>query len=311
MPRTSIIIPTHNRATLLQAAINSAQKAGRDVQVVVVDDASTDETAAICRNLNGIKYLRLERNVGLARARNVGIRNSSGEFVAFLDDDDQRLPGSVDKQEELLSRNESVSFVYGKVLIADPVTYKLTGKSRPRECPVGDIFWLLCAGNFIYVPSVLARKRSVEAIGMFDPDPGLRGTEDWDAWIRLAENSDVDALDEPVAIYRDFSPMSGQMSSNRPRMCNSTARTLSKALRSPRALAAGTEKSAKLWADCINGLWENLVSEGHLALSTRRYRYAAQNFIAAARLNPQRATRVTSLARFIGDAVGALKNEER
>ena len=215
---------------MLQGAIISAQNAGRDVEVIVVDDASTDATESIYKCLSGIKYLRLEKNVGQACARNVGIANSNAEYLAFLDDDDLRLPGSIDKQVEILSRHEGAGFIYGKVLTAAPDTCNPTGESRPKDCPDGDIFWRLLSGNFIYTPSVLVRKRSFEAVGMFDPDPGLRGTEDWDAWIRLAASYTVRAIDEPVAIYRDFSPTSGQTSSNRPRMCRASARTLAKAL---------------------------------------------------------------------------------
>ncbi|MDQ5836983.1 MAG: glycosyltransferase, partial [Acidobacteriota bacterium] len=98
MPSVSVIIPTHNRPRLLPRAVESAHAAGEDVEVVIVDDASTDETAEVCRGLAGVKYIRLERNQGVAGARNVGLLASGGEYVAFLDDDDLRLPGSLDLQ---------------------------------------------------------------------------------------------------------------------------------------------------------------------------------------------------------------------
>jgi glycosyltransferase involved in cell wall biosynthesis len=73
MPSVSIIIPTCNRPQLLPRAVESARAAGTDVEIIVVDDASHDETAAVCARLSGIKYIRLERNQGVAGARNVGI----------------------------------------------------------------------------------------------------------------------------------------------------------------------------------------------------------------------------------------------
>src|SRR5258708_2921989 len=93
MPDVSVIIPTHNRPHILPRAVESARNAGRNVELIVVDDASTDDTAKICRALQGIKYIRLEQNQGVAGARNVGLLASSSEYIAFLDDDDLRLPG--------------------------------------------------------------------------------------------------------------------------------------------------------------------------------------------------------------------------
>ena len=105
MPDVSIIIPTHNRPHLLPRAVESAQRAGRDVEVILVDDASTDATAKVARSLHGIKYIRLEHNEGVAGARNLGILASRADYIAFLDDDDLRLPGSLDAQVEALKEN--------------------------------------------------------------------------------------------------------------------------------------------------------------------------------------------------------------
>ena len=95
MAKVSLIIPTFNRPQLLPRCVESALRAGRDVEVVVVDDASADRTASVCEGLRGIRYVRLERNQGVAGARNVGLLASTCDYVAFLDDDDLRLPGSL------------------------------------------------------------------------------------------------------------------------------------------------------------------------------------------------------------------------
>jgi glycosyltransferase involved in cell wall biosynthesis len=86
--RTSIIITTYSRPKLLPRAVESALASGADVEVIVVDDASTDATADVCKKLNGIKYIRLDENQGTARARNIGIEASSGDYISFHDDDD-------------------------------------------------------------------------------------------------------------------------------------------------------------------------------------------------------------------------------
>src|SRR5258707_4639971 len=119
MPSASIIIPTHNRPQLLRRAVESARAAGTDVEVVVVDDASVDETAMVCRELAGIEYIRLDRIQGVAGARNVGILGSSSEYIAFLDDDDLRLPGSLDLQTTMLAADPEAGLVCGAMLIAD------------------------------------------------------------------------------------------------------------------------------------------------------------------------------------------------
>src|SRR5215471_9318658 len=105
MVTVSIIIPTHGRPALLPRAVESARAAGTDVEIIVVDDASTDDTANVCKSLPDIKYVRVERNQGVAGARNIGILVSSGRYVAFLDDDDLRLPGSLDAQLAALEAN--------------------------------------------------------------------------------------------------------------------------------------------------------------------------------------------------------------
>lgn len=289
MPRTSIIIATHNRAAMLRTAIESAKQAGSDVEVIVVDDASTDGTAAMCRELTGIVFIPLDRNVGVGRARNVGIAKSTGEFVAFLDDDDRRLEGSIDKQADQLARDESLGFVYGQAHVGDPERCLPTGEIRPPRCPSGDIFWELLKGNFIYVPCVLVRRRCLDEVGLFDP--GVQTTEDWDLWIRLAERYAAGVIEEPVAIFRNFRPSSGQLSSNRPQMCRASSNTLIKALNSRRAQEATPETRKQLRSDYMNMLFDMLITEGRNALSRRSLRYALRNYLTAIRINPARARR--------------------
>src|SRR6185503_15732364 len=101
MPRTSVIIATRNRCTLLPRAVDSARDAGNDLEIVIVDDASEDQTADVCAKLSestDIRYVRCKARLGVGGARNVGLISSTAPYVTFLDDDDVRLPGSLDKQ---------------------------------------------------------------------------------------------------------------------------------------------------------------------------------------------------------------------
>src|SRR5438045_2001096 len=106
MPQVSIVITTYNRAQLLQRAIESARQAGSDLEMIVVDDCSTDETPEVCAKLRDIRYVRLNANGGLANTRNTGIAESSSELVTFLDDDDLRLPNLLDKQLQALTADD-------------------------------------------------------------------------------------------------------------------------------------------------------------------------------------------------------------
>lgn len=284
MSRVSIIIPTHNRAALLPRAIESAKASGTDVEVIVVDDASTDATREVCGRTEGIRYLRLDHNSRLARARNAGIMASSAEFVAFLDDDDLRLPGSIDKQLQLLSAHPDASFVYGRVHLVGADDKRRDDRPHPPELFTGDIFWQLLEGNFIQVASVLVRRKCIEDIGLFDPT--LDGVEDWDAWIRLAEAHQVLAVTEPVAVYRVANLNSRQMSSNRLAMSRNSARVQARRLKLPRALAQSKAYRKSIRKRYLNSISRWLVGDARSELEHRHYRRALQYTLASVRYAP-------------------------
>lgn len=289
MARISVIIPTHNRATLLLRAAESALAAGKEIEAIIVDDASTDETPRVCSRLAGIQYLRLERNEGLAAARNAGIRASSADYLAFLDDDDVRLPGSLDRQISVLEEEPAAALCYGRVQFAAARDGRLTGEVRPRKLHRGDIFWRLLAYNFIYVPSVLVRRRSLFEVGLFEL--GLEGVEDWYLWLRLAERQPVVTMEEAVAIYRLADCESGQMTSNQARMSAASEKAREKAFCLARVVEAPTKEPIAL-----ERLWRNLRSdrliwEASSTLVEGKPRLALTKLIEALRLNPMRASR--------------------
>jgi glycosyltransferase involved in cell wall biosynthesis len=134
-PSVSVVITSYNRSHLLPRAIESAQCAGKNLEVIVVDDCSSDDTPEVCAQIPDTRYVRLSANRGLANARNVGIAESSAEFIAFLDDDDLRLPGSLDKQLRAISADERIALCYGQALIGDARRQLPTGEIYPLECP--------------------------------------------------------------------------------------------------------------------------------------------------------------------------------
>lgn len=211
MPLTSIIIPTHARPHLLPRAVESARRAGSEIEIVVVDDGSTDETSAVCASLQGITYVRLEQRRGVGSARAAGIAASSGTYISFLDDDDARLPGSIDRQRTILDQHPDAALVYGQIYRATQGLEIDQRRVAPPVFPTGDVYWTLLGGNFIPSGTVLVRRSAVESVG------GLRGdaapADDWDLWLRISERYPIAALPEPVSVYREPTLWSQQGSS--------------------------------------------------------------------------------------------------
>lgn len=236
MPKVSVIIATHSRPNLLPRAVESAKNAGSDVEVIVVDDASTDETAAVCREMSGINYVRLERNQRTAGARNVGIMNSSSPYISFLDDDDWRLPDSLDGQVRLLDGDPEIGLVYGRYLFADQNGNVTDEAAIPAVCPQGDVFWQIIRQNPIGCLTAVFRKSCLSSVGLLDQT--IPGTDDLDLWIRIAEIYKVAAVEEPVAVWRKPTAESGQGSSNFVKLYSQTIRTFKKKWsKLPRAIA--------------------------------------------------------------------------
>jgi len=210
--KVSVIIATHSRPHLLRRAVESARLAGGDVEVVVVDDASTDETAEVCGRLPGIRCVRIDRNQRVAGARNIGILSSAAEYITFLDDDDCRLPGSLDAQAAVLDSRPDVGLVYGRALIAGQQGDVVGVYPEMPNCPEGDVFWDLLGANFICCHAAVFRKSCLLKVGMLDAD--IPGIDDWDLWVRISEIYPVASVDKPVSVWRRSTFGSNQGSSN-------------------------------------------------------------------------------------------------
>jgi glycosyltransferase involved in cell wall biosynthesis len=240
MSSVSVVITTYNRPQFLKRAVQSALQAGPDLEVIVVDDCSTDKTPDVCAELADVRYIKLSTNQGLAHARNVGVAESSSEFIAFLDDDDLRLPDSLEKQLCKMMAEERIALCYARALIGDARRQLPTGEIYPSECPQGDIFWELLENNFIPMPTVLVRKSALLELGGFNT--ALPLVEDWDMWLRISESFLVAAVEEPVAIHRKADADSNQMSSNSSALCKQAIHVQQMALARTRA---GTAVSTK------------------------------------------------------------------
>jgi glycosyltransferase involved in cell wall biosynthesis len=287
MSIVTVVITTYNRAQFLQRAIQSALQAGPDLEVVVVDDCSTDETSELCAQLANIRYVRLSANQGLANARNVGIAESSSEFIAFLDDDDLRLPGSLDKQLDRMLADERIALCYGQALIGDARRQLPTGEIYPGRCPRGDVFWELLEHNFIPMPSMLARKSVLLKVGGFNTTLTL--IEDWDLWLRISERFLVEAVEEPVAIHRKANAHSGQMCSNAGALCKEAFRVQQMALGRTRAQNAARAKRRHVESKLRDRAYEVLMAGATDLIHNGDTRSARSMLIDAFHFRPFRA----------------------
>jgi hypothetical protein len=289
MVTTSVIIPTHDRPQLLVRAVESARTAGADVEVIVVDDASTDETAAVCRELKGIKYVRLERNQGVAGARNVGILVSTGKYVAFLDDDDLRLPGSLDSQAAALDANPESGFVCGAMIMAGQ-EFQPTGEVLLPNHGGGDVFWELLELDFPVMPlSTLIRKECFLRVGLLNQRLG--GIDDWDIFVRIADRYPALVIDQPIGVYRQPTPSSAQGSSSQATQLLRAIRHQLTLLRLPKASGATASKRRAVRRRAINRCADTLLWSAAAQLIGGEYPAVCQNVLGALRLNPLRALR--------------------
>ena len=204
-PLVSVIIPTYNRADYLKLALKSVmEQTYKKIEVIVTDDGSTDNTAEVVTSFNDtrIKYF-YQKNTGLpAAARNLGLREASGEYIAFLDDDDMWLPEKLELQVGYLREHSKYHLVYSNAWIIDEngVWDGLLLKSESFK--EGGIFEELVKTNFIPQLTVLMKRKVFENIGFLNEDSSLIATEDYEYWLRVALHYKIGFVKEPLAMYR-------------------------------------------------------------------------------------------------------------
>ena len=283
MATASIIITTHNRPHLLPRAVKSARESGKDVEIVVVDDASSDKTAEVCKSLSNINYVRVERNQGVAGARNIGLVASSGEYLNFLDDDDTRMPGSLDQQLGILESETQAGLIYGQAFYGDQEGNP-TDRFYPAECPQGDLFWQLLCRNFIPSGAAVFRRSCLSRVGLLDDS--IAGLDDWDLWVRIAEVYPIVALEVPVITWRRSSPASGQGTSNAAQMVSLSVLQFRRWMNLPRAQATSRHTKRSLWHAFSENMAEHLIWESARALRSAQVGQALKSLATLPRLYP-------------------------
>jgi glycosyltransferase involved in cell wall biosynthesis len=202
MPTVSVVIPTHNRDRFLKAAIQSVlNQTFQDFELIVVDDASTDRTVEVVQSFADprITYIRHETNKGGAAARNNGIRNASGKYIAFLDDDDEWMKDKLRLQVHLIDRSpDKVGLIYTGYEVVD----RDTGRVRRVNIPTkrGDLSSELLLHNCLgSTSSALLKRNCLKNAGLFDE--ALPSFQDYDLWIRISRRYHFDYIELPLFKY--------------------------------------------------------------------------------------------------------------
>ena len=194
-PLVSVIIPTHNRRKLLERALDSVfSQTWSALEVVVVDDASTDDTPNYLETLRAEKenltVVRNETSQGAAKSRNIAIKNSTGEFITGLDDDDYWLPQRIEELMNAFNDGFSAVCSYDRMV----TNTKERVWKKPEVITLDDLLYYNRVGN-----QVLTKKEYLEAVGGYDES--LPSAQDYDLWIRLAKKfGPVKTVQEPLQV---------------------------------------------------------------------------------------------------------------
>lgn len=205
LPKVSVIIPTHNRPHTLPRAMHSVLSQGyRDIELIVVDDASStpataDVVAGFAAADSRVRYLRRETGGGAAAARNTALELARGEFVAFQDDDDEWLPGKLEQQMALMDRLGRECHLVGGPL----VRYVAKVKSKIFAWPTAPDSPWVDVGRFIvertaYLQTALIRKSALQRIGAFNPEIAI--SEDYEMILRLIDHGRLATVSDFVTV---------------------------------------------------------------------------------------------------------------
>lgn len=203
-PLVTVVIPAYNVEQWIFATIESVLKQTyKPVEVVVVNDGSTDGTAEVIAGFGDRVRCVTQPNKGLSAARNTGIRVAEGQFIAFLDSDDLWMPEKLECQVDLLRRFPEIGWVYSDAFVVDhTATIVLNRVGRTSSLPSGDILRALILRNFIPCPTPLVRRSALARVGGFDESPAIQIAEDWDMWLRLAGEFPAGCVSRPLAMIR-------------------------------------------------------------------------------------------------------------
>ncbi|MFA5142601.1 MAG: glycosyltransferase [Candidatus Omnitrophota bacterium] len=297
MPKVSVVIPAYNCERFISGAIDSVfNQTYGNYEIIVVNDGSKDRTAEILSGY-GTRITKIDQpNKGPAEARNAGVRAARGEYIAFLDQDDEWLPHKLKAQVELMDKNSRVGLVYSDTYIIRDSEFSHAGtKSRrsfqSRRPYRGMILERLFMDNFISTSSVMVRKECFAKAGMFDP--AIVPSEDVGMWLNIAAFYETDYVDMPLVKFRDHVAC---FSSNKVRTLTHIIDMLNNTLAGHPVLKTSLGRKA---AERVSDFHVML---GKAYLSKMKFKEAFGNFNAALRLAGSPAMPFNILFSFIAES---------
>jgi len=199
-PKISIIIPTYNRADLLPQAIDSVLKQTyRNWETMIVDDGSTDETEKVVKKYRDsrIHYIAHQSNLGSSSARNTGIKKTKGQFIAFLDSDDEWLSEKLACQMQVFkNKSNHCGVVYtGGYMVKN--NKEILAKSV--EINLNNFYEKILFKNIVGSSTVLIKRECFDKVGLYDVS--LINYQDWDMWIRISKYYQFILVNLPLIKY--------------------------------------------------------------------------------------------------------------
>jgi teichuronic acid biosynthesis glycosyltransferase TuaG len=202
MESISVIIPNYNRSALLRRAVESVLNQTVEVkEIIICDDGSTDDSKEIIHSLNNpkISWLDCGRNGRPAIPRNAGIRKSIGEWLAFLDNDDQWLPSKIQSQLEKLKTSGRKAACTNAVSQTSEIKNTIYSSFEKSIVTNED----LIKSNYVICSSAMVHRSVLDSSGGFPEDETLKALEDYALWLKISCYTDFDYIQEPLVLYND------------------------------------------------------------------------------------------------------------
>ncbi|MGH7494683.1 MAG: glycosyltransferase [bacterium] len=199
MTTISVIVPTFNRSAFLREAVDSVlNQTSGDLELIVVDDGSTDDTVALCVGYGDKLHYLSQSHRGVSAARNLGLQHARGPLLAFLDSDDLWTPSKLARQVEWMAAHPEVQLCHTNETW---IRRGLRVNQKKIHQKAGGWIYPLCLPRCLISPSsVLMRRELFGYIGVFDE--ALPVCEDYDLWLRATSRFSVGFLDEPLIVKR-------------------------------------------------------------------------------------------------------------